>query len=173
VSEIIESGTWLDEADVAGFGRLALPGVDEMMAVLRLSELAAGTARVVVDTAPTGHMLRLLDAGDVHEGIARTLRAMAAKADAVAGAMTGRAVRMRGESIIDELEASVRVWREDVLRRAAFVVVTRPDAVVGAETAQLLAGLEQRRLRVAAVLGVGAAPEGAGDVLRLRGRLWA
>jgi hypothetical protein len=33
-AELIEGGTYLDAEDVAGFTRLALPGLDEMMAVL-------------------------------------------------------------------------------------------------------------------------------------------
>ncbi|HSK18630.1 MAG TPA: ArsA-related P-loop ATPase [Longimicrobiales bacterium] len=158
VSQIVEGGTYLDREDVAAFSRLALPGIDEMMAVLRLVELSATAgprSRVVVDTAPTGHTLRLLDAGGTFEGIARALRAMAEKASAVAGAMLGRAVRMRGEDIIEELEDAVGGYRDRVLGPAAFVVVTRAGAVVEAETARLVADLERRSLRVVAVVSTG------------------
>ena len=159
VSALVESGTYLDGEDVTAFSRLALPGIDEMMAVLRLSELAdtatEATARVIVDTAPTGHTLRLLDAADVHDGIARALRAMADKAAAVAGAMTGRAVRMQGEEIIEELEHTVRTYRERVLRPAAFVITTRDGPVVAAETRRLTAALNQRSLRTVAVVVTG------------------
>mgnify|MGYP006204691103 CR=1 FL=1 len=55
------------------------------------------------------------------DGIARALRAMAEKASAVAGAMMGRAVRMRGEDIIEELESTVGAYRDRVLGPAAFV----------------------------------------------------
>jgi arsenite/tail-anchored protein-transporting ATPase len=157
VSQIVEAGTYLDAEDVAGFARLALPGLDEMMAVLRLVEVSRGDRRVVVDTAPTGHTLRLLDAGDVHEGIAAALRAMADKAAAVASGMARTVVRLSGESIIDELEHDVEVFRQQVLGRAAFVVVTRGGAVVAAETSRLLAALDQRGLDVAATIFVGAA----------------
>ena len=160
VAEIIERGTYFDADDVTAFSRLALPGIDEMMAVLRLTDLArttcdTGDRRVVVDTAPTGHTLRLLDAAATHEAIARALRAMADKATAVAGAMTGRGVRMRGEDVIDQLDAYVAAYRERVLAPAAFVVATRPGAVIEAETARLIEELRRRRLRVAAILSVG------------------
>lgn len=160
VSQIVEGGTYLDGEDVAAFSRLALPGIDEMMAVLRLVDLAAAAgpvSRVVVDTAPTGHTLRLLDAGATFEGIARALRAMAEKASAVAGAMLGRAVRMRGEDIIEELERTVDAYRDRVLGPAACVVVTRAGDVVEAETARLGADLRRRSLRVVAVVTTGAA----------------
>lgn len=159
VSAIVEAGTYLDGDDVAAFSRLALPGVDEMMAVLRLVEIADSRdqhARVVVDTAPTGHTLRLLDAADTHEGIARALRAMADKAAAVAGAMTGRAVRMHGEDIIDELERVVSTYRERVLDAAAFIVASRPGQVVEAETERLARELGRRKMRVAVVVTTGA-----------------
>ncbi|HEX2168083.1 MAG TPA: ArsA-related P-loop ATPase, partial [Longimicrobiales bacterium] len=163
VTAIVEAGTYLDGDDVAAFSRLALPGIDEMMAVLRLVQLqdeyggsAPGTrTRVVVDTAPTGHTLRLLDAADTYEGIARALRAMADKAAAVAGAMTGRAVHMAGEDIIDELERVVAAYRERVLAPAAFVIAARGGSVVEAESRRLAEELRRRSLRVAAVVVTG------------------
>jgi arsenite/tail-anchored protein-transporting ATPase len=148
VACIIERGTYLDGEDVAGFARLALPGVDEMMAVMRLGELS-GPERVVVDTAPTGHTLRLLDAAATHAGLARALRAMAEKAAVVASALAGRSVRLQAESVIEELEHCVVAFRDDVLGRSRFVVVTRTDAVVTAETARLDAALRRRGLDVA------------------------
>jgi arsenite/tail-anchored protein-transporting ATPase len=155
VACIIERGTYLDGEDVAGFSRLALPGVDEMMAVMRLAELV-GPERVVVDTAPTGHTLRLLDAAATHAGLAAALRAMAEKAAAVASALAGRPVRLQAESIIDELEHCVAAFRDDVLGRSRFVVVTRTDAVVAAETVRLDAALRRRGLAVAGTVVNGA-----------------
>jgi arsenite/tail-anchored protein-transporting ATPase len=164
---LIEAGTLLDAADVAGFTRLALPGVDELMAVLRLTELEAGGARVVVDTAPTGHALRLLDAAETHDGMARALQAMADKAGAVMSSFAGRPVRLQGEALIDELDATVRAWRR-LLAGAAFVVVTRDEEGVRAETMRLHQALRRRRLRIAATVVTGAEPRAAGT--RRRGR---
>lgn len=155
-SALIEAGTYLDREDVAGFARQALPGLDEMMAVLRLADLAAGAVRVVVDTAPTGHALRLLDAGSTHAGLARALRAMADKAVAVASGFARHSVRLGGESIIDELEHYVETF-ETLLGGAAFIVAARADDVVVAETGRVIVALRQRRLRVATTVWVGAA----------------
>jgi len=60
---IIDRGTYLERGDVASLVDGALPGVDETMALLRLAELAADDRwqRIIIDTAPTGHTLRLLD----------------------------------------------------------------------------------------------------------------
>jgi arsenite/tail-anchored protein-transporting ATPase len=158
VTEIIEGGTYLDAEDVAGFTRLALPGLDEMMAVLRLVDLAGTRGRVVVDTAPTGHALRLFDAGNTHAAIARALRAMAEKAAVVASSFARRQVRLSGESIVRELEEYVDAFHSQVLRRAAFIVAARADEVVIAETLRLHDALRERGLRATATVFAGAPP---------------
>lgn len=162
VRSIMEAGTYLDADDVAGFTGLALPGVDELMAVLRLVELV-GDARVVVDTAPTGHTLRLLDAADTHASVAAALQAMADKAAAVASGMVGSPVNFSGAAFVRELDGQVDAYRRRVLAAAAFVVVTRADAVVAAETARLRQALHSRGLHVAATLVNAATSGGARD----------
>jgi arsenite/tail-anchored protein-transporting ATPase len=140
---------------VAGLTRLALPGVDELMAALRLVDLADDGRRIVVDTAPTGHTLRLLDAGAAHDAFARALRALADKAATVASSLAGRTVRLAGEAVIDEMEGYVRAWDERVLRPAAFVIAAHEHIVVAAETRRLADALRGRGLRVAATVHAG------------------
>src|SRR5438067_1076640 len=62
LSEIAERGTLLDESDINELLNLSLPGMDEVMALFELSELdrASNFARIVVDTAPSGHTTRML-----------------------------------------------------------------------------------------------------------------
>src|SRR5262249_61950702 len=59
---IVARGTYLDDDDVDRFLALSLPGVDELIGLVELERLAAAQPwdDVVVDTAPTGHTLRLL-----------------------------------------------------------------------------------------------------------------
>ena len=61
--EIVARGTLFDDDSVEQLLDLSLPGLDEVMAFLHLADcLAADTyATIIVDTAPTGHTLRLLD----------------------------------------------------------------------------------------------------------------
>ncbi|MDE3075912.1 MAG: ArsA family ATPase, partial [Chloroflexota bacterium] len=58
---LVDRGTYLDEEDIDAFLRLSLPGLDELMGLFRLAELATDERfqRVIVDLAPTGHGLRL------------------------------------------------------------------------------------------------------------------
>jgi arsenite-transporting ATPase len=166
VTQLVESGTYLDADDVKGFSRLALPGLDELMAVLRLVDLRAAAATIVVDTAPTGHTLRLLDAGATHSAIAHALRAMADKAATVASSFAGHVVRLHGEDIIDELQSYVTRFQQDVLQQARFVIAARAGSVVTAETERLMRGLRQRNLAIAAVVYPGDPGPAGGDTVR-------
>ena len=64
LGEVLEHGTWLDRDDIEALLALSIPGIDELVALLEIVRLAqaADYHVVVVDTAPTGHTLRLLAA---------------------------------------------------------------------------------------------------------------
>ncbi len=158
LGELLERGTYLDAEDVAGFLRLSLPGADEIMAALRLAELDEGSARrIVVDTAPAGHTLRLLDAGATLAGWTSAFDAMRAKADAVAGALTGRSASVAGAAALARLDADVRRFETRVIGSAAFVLVSREEPVVRAETRSLRAELRRRGVTQLIELGIGQA----------------
>ena len=62
LKEIALRGTFLDEEDSENLVTLSLPGLDEVMALLDVSRWLESSRYqcIVVDTAPTGHTLRLL-----------------------------------------------------------------------------------------------------------------
>jgi arsenite/tail-anchored protein-transporting ATPase len=158
--ELMERGTYLDVADATGFLDLSIPGIDEVMATLRLVELNESDVKhVVVDTAPTGHTVRLFDAPSVIDSWVAAGRAMADKAGAVSAALVGRRVQLEAEPLLDELQRNVRTFYDDVITHAGAIIVTRPGHVVGAETQRLIAELERRALHVSAVVSVGQATE--------------
>ena len=80
LGDIVEHGTWLDRADVDALLELSLPGIDELMGMLEIVRLAApsrgGYEAVVVDTAPTGHALRLLSSPGAVRAAAEVLDAL-------------------------------------------------------------------------------------------------
>jgi arsenite-transporting ATPase len=153
---LMERGTLLAPDDVDGFLDLALPGMDELAALLRLVDLAASdpTLRVVVDTAPTGHTLRLLDLPRVAAGWIAAFEAMEARHRDVALALAG-AYRP------DDAARDLASLRADVERLAAlladpertrFVLVTTPEPVVLAETRRYLEALRERGIAVGSVV---------------------
>ena len=65
--EIAAAGTFLDDEDIHQFLSLSLPGLDELMALLKISSWVESGQYdcIVVDTAPSGHTLRLLAMPDL------------------------------------------------------------------------------------------------------------
>jgi len=83
LGEALEHGTWLDRSDIDALLALPLPGIDELMALLDIVRLGRDIApapdqpaHVVVDTAPTGHTLRLLAAPETVAGASEALDAL-------------------------------------------------------------------------------------------------
>ncbi|MDP8239807.1 MAG: ArsA family ATPase [Candidatus Hatepunaea meridiana] len=61
--KIASRGTFLDDADINQFLDISLPGMDELMAFLEIIKWIEDGIYdcIIVDTAPTGHTLRLLE----------------------------------------------------------------------------------------------------------------
>ena len=134
---------------------IAPPGADELFAINRLADLIddAKIASIVVDTAPTGHFLRLLDlpktAGEwVHEFMRILLRYK----DLVPPGSLGEEL-IRASRALASLDEAMHSQRCEV------VVVTRPERIVVAETRRLVAELERRGLHVGRVVANYVTPE--------------
>jgi arsenite/tail-anchored protein-transporting ATPase len=134
---------------------VAPPGADELFAINRLAKLDAdeSQARIIVDTAPTGHFLRLLDLPkSAGEWVREFMRILLRYRDLIPPASLGSELvnASRSLSALDE------TLRSD---RAAVYVVTRPDPVVVAETKRLMASLDDRGIGVAGVIANYVTPE--------------
>ena len=166
---IIDRGTYLDDEDITGLIDAALPGADEAMALLSLAELATegGWDRVVVDTAPTGHTLRLLALPQTFAALVELLDTMQAKHRFMVSALTHRYRADEADTFIEEMRGQVERLRGLLLDRAgsAMVLVTRPEGVVVAETVRYAASLRELGVRVAALV-VNAVPEAVDDEAR-------
>src|SRR5262249_14350495 len=107
---VAERGTYLDDEDLERVLRLSLPGVDELMALVELTRLAdrGGWERIVVDTAPTGHTLRMLDMPATLRRVAAALDGLHAKHRFLADSL-GRGHRASGaDHLIEELDTDGR-----------------------------------------------------------------
>ncbi len=89
LTDILENGTWLDRDDIDTLLQLSLPGIDELVGILEIVRMSdpIGSHRasrassrhydwVIIDTAPTGHMLRLLSAPQTVAAAATVLEAL-------------------------------------------------------------------------------------------------
>jgi arsenite-transporting ATPase len=156
--------------ELQGLLDLAPPGLDELSAVSALIDALEAEDLVVVDTAPTGHALRLLEAPGLLQGWVKELLALLLE--------YREAVRL-GRLAEELVEMSRRLRRlAEVLHdpaRTRFLAVTRNAELPRRETVRLLAHLDQLGLEAPAVIvdavtGEDAAREEAG-IRKLRQRL--
>jgi arsenite-transporting ATPase len=104
---IVDRGTYLDREDIDGLVDAAFPGADEAFAVLRLAAIARAPeyARIIVDTAPTGHTLRLLALPRTFEGVIALLEAMQSKHRFMVRALTQRYRADGADAFLDEMRS--------------------------------------------------------------------
>jgi arsenite-transporting ATPase len=147
LAEIADRGTILDEADVNDLLDLSLPGMDEVMALFELSEVerAGGFARVVVDTAPSGHTSRMLRLPEVFARWVGALDVMSEKHRYMVAhfARRGRVREDEVDLFLRDLAGRVAAVRAMLFDpgRASFVLVTTPEAMAFEETARYFTSL--------------------------------
>ena len=160
---IVDRGTYLDLDDIGPLVDAALPGADEVFALLELASLVrppgapgapTGYDRIVVDTAPTGHTLRLLALPETFRGLVALLDAMQDKHRFMVRALTHRYASDRADEFIAEMRSSIEALHR-VLTDAslgAAVLVARAEPLVVAESARYAAALAAAHVHVLAVV---------------------
>jgi arsenite-transporting ATPase len=124
---------------------LAPPGIDELAAVIDVTDAvdSGTTDLVVMDTAPSGHALRLLEMPSLVQGWVKALMSILLKYQPVIGIGELGAVLLQLSQGLGRLRALL-VDAE----RTSFVVVTRAAVLPGAETARLRQRLERLHVHV-------------------------
>jgi len=144
---IAARGTYLDEDDVDRLLALSLPGVDELIGLVELHRLATAAAsdHVVVDTAPTGHTLRLLAMPETLTRIAGVLADMLAKHRFLGESLAGAHRRDAADALVAEIEGQARALHA-LLRdpaRCRFTWVLLPEPLALEEARDGIAALEE------------------------------
>jgi arsenite-transporting ATPase len=177
LTRIFARGTYLDDDDIERLLRLALPGVDELIGLLELTRLgqARGYEEVVVDTAPTGHTLRLLGMPATLLRIARVLDDMQAKHRFLAESLGGRYRPDAADALVEEIAADGRRL-EGLLRdpdRCAFSWILLPETLALEEARDALTALRASGLAVGEVIVNRVTPPPRGRCGLCEGRLSA
>ena len=153
LAKIADRGTYFDKEDIRGFLDLSLPGMDEYMAILELMELVKAQQYdlIILDTAPTGHTIRLLELPSLMQQWVSTLDLMMEKHRFLSKTFSRR--RYMPDECDRWLETTARDARrvEQLLQDTTateFVVVTIPEEMVVAGTERLLSTLKRLRIPV-------------------------
>jgi len=154
--EIAAAGTFLDDEDINRFLSLSLPGLDELMAFFEISSWVEARRYdcIVVDTAPTGHTLRLLAMPEMIGRWLDMLEVLLAKRRYM------RRVFRRDRSP-DRLDLFVAGWKSSLQRtarllrdpaRTQFVPVTIAEPLSVHETLALCHELLGRKIPVSELI---------------------
>ncbi|WP_254278863.1 ArsA family ATPase [Haloarcula marina] len=179
-AEFSEAGISLDEDEITElFTAGVMPGSDELAALEGFATYVDSDRwdRVVFDTAPTGHTLRLLDLPEVMDrGMATALDLsdqIRRKVNATRTMLFGPMGRRRTDEATDFTEMRERMARVgEVLRdpeQTAFRVVTIPETMAVRESERLVAQLREFEVPVTTLV-VNKCIEDPGDCERCRGK---
>ncbi len=181
VEDLDGVGVDLDEAGMRDLFRSGLlPGSDQLAALTTLDSYAREERfdRVVFDTAPTGHTLRLLDLPDaVGTGVETALslrEQVSRKKDAAKTLVFGPYATMGSDedtdrpfaAVLEEMERVAALLRDP--DRTAFRVVSQPERLVLAETERLVAQLREADVPVDTLVFNRVLAEGNEDCDRCR-----
>lgn len=156
LEEIAARGTLLDSDDVARLLNLSLPGIDEVAGLIEITTFVESGRydRVVADTAPTGHTLRLLSMPDTLARVAAVFDAMQAKHRAVVEALRGGWTPDAADALVRDLAhaaAGMRSLLRDSRRTEAWWV-SLPEPIVVSETLDGVEALREAGIPIAAVV---------------------
>ena len=160
LATILDRGTYLDDADIGPLVDTALPGGDEIFSALELARVfaerrePAADDRVFIDTAPTGHTLRLLALPRTFRALVRLLDAMQDKHRFMVRTLMRGYRRDVADDFLTEMQGHVDAL-ESTLRdpaRCCALLVSNAQPVVVAESKRYLAALGELGMRVAGVV---------------------
>ena len=165
LGDAIEHGTWLDREDVDALLRLSIPGVDELVGLLeivRVADRSPAYHSVVIDTAPTGHTLRLLAAPGTVAAVADVLTALQLEHRLIREQLAGIGRPEAADRLADLLAEQARTTASRLRdsRRALFHWVLLPETLAVAESVKGLRALARLGIRVPHVIVNRVSPDG-------------
>ena len=156
-------GTWLDRDDVSRLLQLSMPGIDELAALFEIARAGRDTRfeSIVVDMAPTGHTLRMLQMPESLRALANVFDRMQDKHRVVVEALTGAYYPDDSDRVIIEIDREARdlaaLLRDPARARVSWVTLAEPMSVQ--ETIAAAAALAQMAIPLADLIVNRTTPE--------------
>jgi arsenite-transporting ATPase len=145
---LLDRGTPLAESEAQELLRHSLSGLDQVACLIEVARLARSAQHdlILLDTAPTGHLLRFLELPELMQGWIQAASLMQEKHRYVVGRLTRRSIKKDSvDGLLAELSADVKGIRSLLrdVRATGAVLVTIPEPMALAETARLHDRLRQ------------------------------
>jgi len=156
IKKIFDTSTYLDQEDIDAFFALPIPGIDEVMGFKTIVDLIdeAKFDKYIVDTAPTGHALRLLSLPELLDEWIKVLAKMRWKYRYMVESFSGKYNPDEGDDFLVEMKRTVKKI-EGLLKdrkRCEFVAVTIPEDMAILETERLVNDLSGYGIKVKQLL---------------------
>jgi arsenite-transporting ATPase len=150
ILDILQQGTYLEDQETEALFHLDIPGMDEVMGLKKIIDFMERSdyQRYIVDTAPTGHTLRLLMLPDLLDNWIKLLARLRWKYHAMTRQFA-RAERVeKADELLLDLKKTVNKVRALLQNseKTEFVVVTIAEKMAVSETEALLRGLKHLRI---------------------------
>lgn len=152
IKKILDTSTYLDQEDIDSVFALPIPGMDEVMGFKTIVDLIeeAKFEKYIVDTAPTGHALRLLTMPNLLDDWIKVMAKMRWKYRYMVETFAGKYRPDEGDDFLLSMKKTVKRI-EALLRdsnRCEFIAVTIPEEMAILETERMLHSLSDYGIRV-------------------------
>ena len=171
IKTIADRGTYLDREDIEEFASLSVPGMDEVMAVIKIADLlkeekparhspeanrpmVGGYDLIILDTAPTGHTKALLSLPEKMKRWLKVADLMMAKHRFMMKRIKGKYIRDECDKFLEEIGTGLKRV-EDLLKNSEtteFIPVTIPEPMSILETEGLVDDLKEMAIPVKSII---------------------
>ncbi len=150
ILDILQQGTYLADEETEEIFRLDIPGLDEVMSLKKITDFMESSdyQLYIVDTAPTGHTLRLLMLPELLDNWIKFLAGLRWKYHVIVGQFAREKRVEKADEFLLEMKKTVKRVKALLQNseKTEFVVVTIAEKVGVSETEDLVKSLEQMHI---------------------------
>lgn len=153
---LFETSTSLDSEDIDDLLRLSIPGIDEVMSLKTIIDIMeeGRFEKYIVDTAPTGHALRLISSPTMLDQWIKVAAKMRWKYRYMITSFSGTYTQDKTDALLINLKKTVKKI-ENLFRDATqceFIPVCIPESMAVSETGRLISILRDFNLSVRQII---------------------
>lgn len=172
ILDILHKGTYLSDEEVGEMFELDIPGLDEVMGLKKITDFMDSQEYdlYIVDTAPTGHTLRLLTLPELLDEWIKFLASMRWKYHYMVERISGKRKIEQADEFLLEMKKTVKKVRSLLQNPAKteFIVVTIPEAMGVMETEDLVNDLGESHIPTGHIIINNIFPENKCDFCKSR-----
>lgn len=172
ILDILHKGTYLSDTEVEEMFELDIPGLDEVMGLKKITDFMDSQEYdlYIVDTAPTGHTLRLLTLPELLDNWIKFLASLRWKYHYMVERFSREKKIEKADEFLLEMKKTVKKVRNLLQNpdKTEFIVVTIPEAMGVLETEDLIKDLEKTLIPTRHIIINNIFPENKCDFCKTR-----